>query len=175
MNPTQQRRAALLEQLRTADAPVSASALAEKLGVSRQIIVGDVALLRAGGEAIEATPRGYRIARSEQGVSALLACRHTGLDQLRQELYIVADNGGVLEDVIVENPLYGQLIGRLHITSRYDADQFLARAAAEDGRSLLCNLTDGVHLHTVRAADGAALGRISDALQEAGILFSPEE
>lgn len=175
MNPTQQRRAALLEQLRRADAPVSASALAEKLGVSRQIIVGDVALLRAGGEAIEATPRGYRIARSEQGVSALLACRHTGLDQLRQELYIAVDNGGVLEDVIVENPLYGQLTGRLHITSRYDADQFVARAAAEDGRSLLCNLTGGVHLHTVRAADFAALKRISRALREAGILFSAEE
>lgn len=175
MNPTQQRRAALLEQLRHADTPVSASALAEKLGVSRQIIVGDVALLRAGGEAIEATPRGYRIARSEMGVSALLACRHDGLDQLRRELYIVADNGGVLEDVIVENPLYGQITGRLHITSRYDADQFLARAAAEQGRSLLCNLTGGVHLHTVRAADSAALQRISETLRAEDILFSSED
>ena len=87
----------------------------------------------------------------------------------------MADNGGVLEDVIVENPLYGQITGRLHITSRYDADQFLARAAAEQGRSLLCNLTGGVHLHTVRAADSAALQRISEALQTEGILFSSED
>ena len=174
MNPTQQRRAALLEQLRHTDTPVSASALAEKLGVSRQIIVGDVALLRAAGEAIEATPRGYRIARSEMGVSALLACRHDGLDQLRRELYIVADNGGVLEDVIVENPLYGQITGRLHITSRYDADAFLRQAAAAPD-ALLSRLTGGVHLHTIRCPDAEAFERIRDALAAAGLLYQKED
>ena len=45
------RRQAILDRLRTADRPVSASALAAGLNVSRQIIVGDIALLRADGGA----------------------------------------------------------------------------------------------------------------------------
>ena len=53
------RRQAILDRLRTADRPVSASSLAAELNVSRQIIVGDIALLRAGGAEISATPRGY--------------------------------------------------------------------------------------------------------------------
>ena len=52
------RRAAIGEILAQARAPVSAAALARRLAVSRQIIVGDVALLRAAGADILATPRG---------------------------------------------------------------------------------------------------------------------
>ena len=52
-----QRREAIQERLSGATAPVSASTLAAQLGVSRQIVVGDVALLRAGGAQIDATTR----------------------------------------------------------------------------------------------------------------------
>ena len=55
---TAARRAAISETLRTAEKPVSASALARRYQVSRQIIVGDISLLRADG-ADFATPRGY--------------------------------------------------------------------------------------------------------------------
>ena len=48
---TAARRAAISETLRTAEKPVSASALARRYQVSRQIIVGDIALLRAAGYA----------------------------------------------------------------------------------------------------------------------------
>ena len=44
-----ERRGRILEYLRSSDGPLAAAALAQKLSVSRQIIVGDVALLRAGG------------------------------------------------------------------------------------------------------------------------------
>ena len=54
-----QRRAALSDYLSQAAGPVSASVLAARFSVSRQIIVGDIALLRAGGLDIAATPRGY--------------------------------------------------------------------------------------------------------------------
>ena len=40
---------------------LSASALAAKFGVSRQIIVGDIALMRAGGVDIVSTARGYSV------------------------------------------------------------------------------------------------------------------
>ena len=71
-----QRREKILQQLHGASAPISASALAAKLGVSRQIVVGDVALLRAGGAEIEATPRGYQFHPTPDGYTGILACVH---------------------------------------------------------------------------------------------------
>ncbi|MDE6841162.1 MAG: HTH domain-containing protein, partial [Oscillospiraceae bacterium] len=62
MNATE-RRGRILEYLREWDRPLSATALARRLSVSRQVIVGDVALLRAAGEGITATPRGYVLDR----------------------------------------------------------------------------------------------------------------
>ena len=120
------RRQAILDRLRTADRPVSASALAAGLNVSRQIIVGDIALLRAGGAEISATPRGYVLPRATDGITRTIACRHT-LAQTGQELDILVDNGCTVLDVIVEHPVYGQLTGQLQISSRYDVEQFLAR------------------------------------------------
>ena len=86
------RRQAILDRLRAADRPVSASALASELNVSRQIIVGDIALLRAGGAEISATPRGYVLPRATDGITRTIACRHT-LAQTGQELDILVDNG----------------------------------------------------------------------------------
>jgi len=68
------RRQAILDRLRTADRPVSASSLAAELNVSRQIIVGDIALLRAGGAEISATPRGYVLPRATDGITRTIAC-----------------------------------------------------------------------------------------------------
>ena len=69
------RRNAVLRALTEADGPVSASTLAAQFSVSRQIIVGDVALLRAAGEAISATPRGYVLERAAEGIRRTVACR----------------------------------------------------------------------------------------------------
>ena len=99
-----QRREKILQQLHGASAPISASALAAKLGVSRQIVVGDVALLRAGGAEIEATPRGYQFHPTPGGYTGILACVHRTADEMRAELYTVVDQGGVVVDVAVENP-----------------------------------------------------------------------
>ena len=120
-----QRREKILQQLHGASAPISASALAAKLGVSRQIVVGDVALLRAGGAEIEATPRGYQFHPTPGGYTGILACVHRTADEMRTELYTVVDQGGVVVDVAVENPLYGELRGNLNLASRYDVDTFI--------------------------------------------------
>jgi len=168
------RRAHILRALQDTDTPLSASALAAQLGVSRQIIVGDVALLRASGEQIDATPRGYRLQKGPAGFCALVACRHIGVEALAAELYAVVENGGVLEDVAVDNPLYGQLTARLDIATRRDAEQFLARASAS-GESLLSNLTGGVHLHTIRCAGPDSMDRIRAALDAAGVLYRAEK
>ena len=65
-----ERRKAIASILRAADGPISASALAEKFSVSRQIIVGDIALLRSSGEEILATPRGYVTPKEARGLLA---------------------------------------------------------------------------------------------------------
>lgn len=163
------RRQAILDRLRTADRPVSASALAAGLNVSRQIIVGDIALLRAGGAEISATPRGYVLPRATDGITRTIACRHT-LAQTGQELDILVDNGCTLLDVIVEHPVYGQLTGQLQISSRYDVEQFLARIRDSDAAPLSM-LTGGLHLHTLCCPNEDAYTRACAALKAAGLLL----
>ena len=163
------RRQAILDRLRTADRPVSASALAAGLNVSRQIIVGDIALLRAGGAEISATPRGYVLPRATDGITRTIACRHT-LAQTGQELDILVDNGCTVLDVIVEHPVYGQLTGQLQISSRYDVEQFLARIRDSDAAPLSL-LTGGLHLHTLRCPNEDAYTRACAALKAAGLLL----
>lgn len=163
------RRQAILDQLRTADRPVSASALAAGLNVSRQIIVGDIALLRAGGAEISATPRGYVLPQATDGITRTIACRHT-LAQTGQELDILVDNGCTVLDVIVEHPVYGQLTGQLQISSRYDVEQFLARIRDSDAAPLSM-LTGGLHLHTLCCPNEDAYTRACAALKAAGLLL----
>ena len=57
----EKRREEIMKVLDASDKPVSATALAKMYGVSRQIIVGDIALLRAETNDIIATNKGYII------------------------------------------------------------------------------------------------------------------
>lgn len=163
----EERRSALMDILRASVGPVSATALAEHLGVSRQIIVGDVALLRAGGENIAATPRGYICTRETCALRRTVACSHSA-EQTGDELRIFVDNGCTVVDVIVEHPVYGQLVGALDLRSRYDVEEFLHRSA---GAAPLSSLTEGLHLHTLLCPDDAALARVKNQLREKGFLF----
>ena len=168
-----QRREKLLKTLASASVPVSAGALAASLGVSRQAVVGDVALLRAGGSPITATPRGYVL--GDQGVQpgrilCTVACRH-GMDGLLQELYTVVDCGCGVLDVTVEHPVYGQLSGQLQVFSRFDADEF-CKKLSENSAQLLCQLTGDIHLHTLSCPDEAHRERVLAALSEKGILVN---
>ena len=121
-----ERRKAIADVLRAADAPVSASALAEKFSVSRQIIVGDIALLRSSGEEILATPRGYVTPKEARGIVRRVAVKHTP-QEMEAELNTIVDNGCTVIDVIVDHPIYGQLTGPLQISSRYEVSQFIER------------------------------------------------
>ena len=170
-----ERRAKITALLRAADKPVSATVLAAQCGVSRQIIVGDVALLRAGGLAVLATPRGYILESTGAPAHAerRVVCRH-GDDRLLEELYTVVDLGGALIDVTVEHSVYGEICAPLHIFSRYDAAAFYRKLQGTDARPL-CDLTGGVHLHTLRAADEAALDRVVQGLADRGFLYTEDK
>ena len=161
------RRQAILNRLRTAGRPVGASSLAAELNVSRQIIVGDIALLRAGGAEISATPRGYVLPRATDGITRTIACRHT-LEQTGTELDILVDNGCTVLDVIVEHPVYGQLTGPLQISNRYEVSQFIERCKKAEP---LSSLTDGIHLHTLSCPDEAAFERTKSALRALRVLL----
>ena len=164
-----ERRKAILELLRQASRPLSAGYLAGRFSVSRQAVVGDVALLRASGADISATPRGYVILKARQGLIRQVACRHDGLG-MEAELCAVVDQGCSVLDVIVEHPIYGQLTGPLRLSNRYEVAQFVARCEEEDAAPL-SQLTEGVHLHTVLCPDQRAAERVREALAKLDLLY----
>lgn len=169
----EKRRSAILKALSHSVSPISAAALAADFSVSRQIIVGDVALLRAGGERITATPRGYVLEKDSGGYIATIACVH-GLERLEEELNIMVDNGCLVINVIVEHSVYGQITGELRISSRYDVRQFMERLSLGDDMPL-STITGGVHLHTVSCPDREAFQRTCAELQAAGFLYENDK
>lgn len=170
----EKRRETIKAQLQQQEEPVSASRLAQRLGVSRQIIVGDIALLRAQGYDIVATARGYM--RAKAAVSghyvAKIACQHS-LADTGKELYTIVDLGGQVLDVVVEHYLYGEITGQLNLSGRSDVDTFLQKIANNEAR-LLSELTGGVHLHTIACRDAAAFKAITAALTEQSLLYIPQ-
>ena len=146
-----ERRNEILNILKDASSPISASALANQLSVSRQVIVGDIALHRASGVKIAATPRGYIIEDESSDAfpfTGLVATKHSA-DQTRDELYTIVDYGGYVIDVMIEHPIYGQIVGPLDIASRHDADLFADSLNSNNDAKPLSTLTGGVHFHKI--------------------------
>lgn len=166
------RRSAILSRLAASNVPMSATALAGEFSVSRQIIVGDIALLRAAGETISATPRGYVLQKEREGLVKTVAVVHTQ-EQTERELCIMVDNGCTVLDVVVEHPIYGQIAGQLQLSSRYDVSQFIERLETGGGEPLSA-LTGGIHLHTLQCPDEAAYERTCGELRKAGMLLETD-
>ena len=162
-----ERRNAIYQVL-SADTPISATALAGRFGVTRQVVVGDIALLRAEGRSVIATPRGYIIPVPD-GFVRTIACVHNAA-QTRDELNAMVDCGCTVIDVVVEHPVYGQLTAPLAISSRYDVEQFIEKMASASA-SPLSALTEGVHLHTLSCPDEEVFNHLRDKLREMGMLF----
>lgn len=150
--------------------PVQGSEIAAHFRVSRQCVVQDVAILRAAGTEILATPQGYRLPENgSHAVRAILACRHTP-ERTEEELQILVDNGVHVLDVLVEHPLYGELRGPLMIQSRTDVQDFLEKVR-ETKATLLLALTGGIHLHTVEASREELISRARAELRARGFLL----
>ena len=156
--------------MRAHGAPILGGELARRFHVSRQCLVQDIAILRAGGEEILATPQGYRLpGGSTHAHRAILACKHAP-ERTEEELQILVDHGVKILDVIVEHPLYGELRGSLMIESRADVQDFLARVRTSHA-ALLSSLTDGVHLHTIEASRPEMISRAKARLRARGFLL----
>ena len=167
-----ERRSGILRKLNK-ESYCTGTALAEEFGVTRQVIVKDIAILRAEGHDIIATPRGYFMSRPDAGntkVARLIASRHGG-EEIDRELEIIVDNGGRIVDVIVEHPVYGEIRANLMIDSRADLRDFLEKLRKENAKPL-SSLTEGIHIHTVQADNEAVMERILRELSAAGFLVN---
>ena len=146
--------------------PCTAGALAEKFGVSRQVIVQDVALLRAEGKEIVATNRGYILPRAR--AQRVFKARHSD-GETREELYLIVDAGGRVEDVFVWHKVYGKIVAPMGISSRRDVEEFIKKL--ESGVSVpLKNITGDYHYHTISADSEAVLDEIGRLLEARGFL-----
>lgn len=165
---TQERREAIKETIKNSHTPISASALAKTFHVSRQVIVTDVAILRAAQERIMATPRGY-LYEKESKSRYTIACTHDQ-NQTQDELETIVDLGGIVEDVIISHPVYGELSGKLHIASRLDVKEFIDLCKDKQAKNL-SDLSDGVHFHTISCPSEREYELILDALKTKGYLY----
>lgn len=161
------RRQEILKNIKESDRPVSGSKLAKDYDVSRQVIVQDIALLRASGYDIISTNRGY-VLEGQTCAERVFKVRHTD-EQLETELCTIVDLGGQVKNVMVNHKVYGHIEAELGITSRRKVKEFLEDI--ESGKSTpLKNITSDYHYHTVTADSEETLGMIEDELRKLGFL-----
>ncbi|MGI6736368.1 MAG: transcription repressor NadR [Anaerovoracaceae bacterium] len=163
----EERRSAILRRLQDNDRPLSGSALSREFRVSRQVIVQDIALLRAGGAKILASSRGYLLLR-ESLTSRVFKVRHNE-EQTEQELNLFVDHGGFVKDVFIYHKVYGMVRVPLNIGSRVEVQAFMETLRSGQSRPL-SGATSGYHYHTVEADHRDALDQIQNALAEVGFL-----
>ncbi|MGI6224839.1 MAG: transcription repressor NadR [Peptococcales bacterium] len=166
------RRQEIINILKDISKPIKGNQLADFLGVSRQVIVQDIALLRAEGKDIIATPQGYFLISKVNNDSGKLikvfACQHDH-QNMEKELKIIVSLGGKVVDVIVEHPLYGELKGNLMLENLEDVESFI-KNLDKSGAGPLSALTKGIHLHTIEAPSQVILDKIQEELKSAGLL-----
>ena len=162
-----QRRQEILKRLRESGGPVSGEKLAGAFGVSRQVIVQDIALLRAADHEILATSRGYLYGGASEAVR-VFHVNHTEWE-IEEEMNIVADFGGTMADVFVEHESYGELRAPLNIRTRKQVQEFVESIRNGNSGPLL-TVTSGDHYHTVKAASEEILDEIGEELLKQGFL-----
>lgn len=169
------RREKIIDMLAKSSRPVPGAELAQALCVSRQVIVQDIALLRAVNKDILSTNKGYILFATKAKDCRRIFCVNHSNDDIEDELNGIVDNNGKVRDVIVEHEIYGQITVDLIINSRKDVKEFLAKLAAARNRSKPLNeLTDGIHYHTVEADSEEDLDAVEEELRSKGYLISSE-
>lgn len=162
------RRKKIMEYLDNTSEPMSGTRLANLLNVSRQVIVTDITLLRASGEDISSTHRGYILDREKVLTRKLKVCHSDA--EILDELYVIVDAGGKILDVTVNHGIYGEIKVPLVLTSRKDVDDF--KNQMETGKiSPLKHLTNDYHYHTITADSTEILNFIEAKLEEKGYLI----
>ena len=172
---TEKRREEIFEMLYKTDYAIKGTELARKFGVTRQVIVQDIAILRARGIEIMATAQGYIIPKktSIENIKKTIVCSHKGYDEMEEELRIIIDLGGKIIDVIVDHPLYGEIKSPIDVSSRHELSQFMKNIKDTQAEPL-SSLTAGLHLHTIEVKDEKIYNMIKEALANKKYLISED-
>lgn len=167
---TKDRKQALLQLLKETPKALNGQSLAEHFHVTRQVIVQDIAILRADGAPILSTNRGYVYKQIETNpyVHKLFKVRHE-VEEIGQELLAIVDNGGRVQNTLIDHPVYGEIETLLKLSCRRDVQHFLEQVEHSDFRPL-SELTDGIHYHLVEAETQQDLHYIEEALDQLGYL-----
>ena len=166
------RRQGILKKLSVSTSPVSATILSEEFGVSRQIIVKDIAQLRSNGYSITALSKGYILSKKALP-ERVFKIFHSDED-VEKELNLIVDSGGTVENVFIYHKVYNKVNAPLGIKSRLDVKAFL-ESITSGKSSLLKNVTSGYHYHTISAKDDETLDIIEQKLKEHGFLAPLQE
>ena len=164
---TAERRGEILKILHNADAPVAARELAGKFGVSRQVIVQDLAVIRASTPGILSTTKGYVI-QQDSSCTREFKVRHSQ-DKAAEELNLIVDCGGSVKNTSISHRVYGRVTVDMDIHSRQDVAEFIDNLK-DSQSSVLSSATSGYHYHLVEAASEERLDLIEQRLREAGFL-----
>ncbi|QUH19378.1 transcription repressor NadR [Alkaliphilus sp. B6464] len=167
-----ERRNAIINKLKNNVEPIKGTDLAKFFNISRQVIVQDIALLRAQGEDIIATPQGYMIPiKKDNRITKRIVCKHEGYNAIEEELQIMIDYGATIIDVIVEHPLYGEITSVLNINHKRDLEYFINTITKKKAEPL-ATLTDGIHIHTIEVANEEIFQELKKALNKKGYLIN---
>ncbi|WP_040207812.1 transcription repressor NadR [Neobacillus jeddahensis] len=168
----EERRSLILQQLKDSTEPLTGSELAAKTHVSRQVIVGDITLLKAKNEPIIATSQGYiylKQSSSTPSFERTIACKHSPKETAK-ELNLLVDHGVLVKDVRIEHSVYGDLTASVMVSNRQEVKQFMENMKRTNA-SLLSELTGGIHLHTISASSTHVLDKAEAALKAEGFLI----
>ena len=164
------RREKLIEIIKNRKEPITGGELSQILGVSRQVIVQDIALLRAADYDIISTTKGYLLYQhNEPTYTRVINVKHS-TDEIEDELCTIVDNGGKILDVHVIHEIYGRIVTDLFIRNRSDVYDFV-KQVKEKKIVPLKELTAGTHSHTIEANSEEILDRIEESLRKKNYLI----
>ena len=168
---SEERRTKIIDILNKYDKPVSGSHLADNLNVSRQVIVQDIAILRAENKNIVSTNKGYMLYRSgNDSYREYLQVTHS-TEQILDEFFAIVDNGGTILNVGIDHDLYGRIEADLFISNRIDAKNFFEKML-ESKDSPLSFITDKNHFHLVETKNKEFMDHIKKALANLNFLIN---
>jgi len=162
----QERLKKLIEILSLSKEPVSGNQLAERFKVTRQVIVKDIAILKAQGYEIKSSPRGYSI-NPENYLIKTIAVKHSS-DKVEQELKTIVKCGGRVLDVSVEHPVYGEIVGKIDVYTEEEVDNFIAKLKTTKPLSIINN---GIHIHRIEVENEEQYNCIKKELKRLKILL----
>lgn len=167
---SKKRREDIFLRLTKSNKPIKGIEFASIYNVTRQIIVKDIALLRAEGNKIISTPDGYMVVKKENKFRSLIVVSHDE-SRMKEELEVIIKYGGSVEDVIIEHPLYGDIRATLMIKNLNDLNKFIYKYN-NNKTNLLSLLTNGIHIHTISCDSEENIELIKNELNERGFIVS---